>query len=165
MNKMKKVFLGLAAVLVLGFAVKAQALSIFNQLYQFAIPQSFGSGASDLFAKWAPASRSVSETAAAKNPFDGIALLDGVCSSTTSDEDAYTAVFDSDSVSGITASGTSQGFMVAVKSKVLAATNRDSGKNNSCEFFPVPIPATTGLVHINSTANVRASIIYRPIQK
>lgn len=91
---------GLALALVAG---NASALSIFSQLYRFAIPASYGSGAPDTNAKWSPASRSVSETAAAKVAHTGIGLLDAVCATTATDEQAYVAIFNQSSVSGITA--------------------------------------------------------------
>lgn len=163
---MNKILFGLIAGLTLICAAPASAQISSDSDAKFAIPGAYGSGARDIFAKWAPAKRSVSETAAAKVAATGTALLlDAVCTTTTADEDAYVTVFNQASVSGITSTATGKDPLVKVKAKVLAASNRDSGRDSSCQFFPVPIPADTGLTFINSSASQTTSIIYRVISR
>lgn len=163
---MNKLIFSLIAGLTLVCAAPASAQIASDQDANFAIPGAFGSGARDINAKWAPARRSVSETAAAKVAASGAALLlDGVCSTTTADEDAYVSVFNVASVSGVTSTATGKDPLVKVKARILAATNRDSGRDKSCEFFEVPIPADVGLTFINSSASQTTSIIYRIIKR
>jgi len=159
---MKKI-ISLIVLLTMVGAASAAIISS-DESGNFAIPGAAGSGARDIFAKWALAKRSVSETAAAKVAQAGAVVLDGVCATTLTNEVAYVAIYNQSSTSGITATATGKDLLVRVLAKNLAAPV-ETGKRDSCEFFPVPIPADTGLVFINSTANMASSLIYRVIRR
>lgn len=167
MNKtFKKFLLGGFVVSAIGLGLgSAMALSIFSTAYQFVIPSSYGTGAADLFAKWSVPSKSISETTAPKLAFTGIALLDGVCSTSLINQEAYVAVFDTATIASLAASDTDKNHLVSVKARVLTGSTLDSQRDHSCEFFPVPIPATTGLSFVNSAASVRSTLIFRKIQQ
>lgn len=155
MKKNLLMVVGLLAVL----GTSALALSVLDEKTNlFRIPQSQGSGAADINARWAGAKVARLEaTTTSVSVFVGEGLVDGICVQ-SGVADGYSVV--GDSAVGANFSVTANGQAVARRNTnpvVSASVLADAG----CSSFDPPLRVANGLAIGNSAADIRTIVRYR----
>lgn len=124
----------------------------------FRIPQSEGSGAADVNAKWSGSKVGRLEASTtAVEIFDGEGLVDGICVA-SGVADGYAVIGDSSVGANFSVTASAQALH---RQPTNPAVSASTAENAGCSNFDPPIRITAGLAIDNSAADIRTIVRYR----